>query len=31
MVSAGVTGQQGDVHLSHMLALVKDIISGKIH
>ena len=31
MVSAGVTGQQGDVHLSHMLALVKEIISGKIH
>ncbi len=31
MVSAGVSGQQGDVHLSHILALVKDIISGKIH
>ena len=31
MVSAGVTGQQGDVHLSHVIALVKEIISGKIH
>jgi hypothetical protein len=31
MVSAGVTGQRGDVHLSHMLELVKEVISGKIH
>ena len=31
MVVAGVTGEQGDVHLSHMLELVKEIISGKIH
>lgn len=31
MVSGGVTGQAGDVHLSHMLKLVKDVISGKIH
>jgi hypothetical protein len=31
MVSAGLTGQQGDVHLSHLLELVKEIFSGKIH
>jgi hypothetical protein len=31
MVSVGVTGQRGDVHLSHMLELAKEIISGKIH
>jgi hypothetical protein len=31
MVSAAVVGQQGDSHLSHMLALVQDVISGKIH
>lgn len=31
MVSAAVTGEEGDVHLSHMLKLVKDVISGKIH
>ena len=31
MVSAAVTGQRGDVHLSHMLELVKEVISGKIH
>jgi hypothetical protein len=31
MVSAGVTGQQGDVHLSHMIELVNEILSGKIH
>lgn len=30
MVTTGVTGQQGDVHLSHMLELAKRIISGKI-
>ena len=31
MVSAVVTGQSGDVHLSHLLELVKEIFSGKIH
>jgi hypothetical protein len=31
MVSAGLTGQRGDVHLSHMIELVKEILSGKIH
>ena len=31
MVSVGVTGQLGDVHLSHMIKLAKDVISGKIH
>jgi hypothetical protein len=31
MVSTGVTGQQGDVYLSHLLALVAQILSGKIH
>jgi hypothetical protein len=31
MVSAGVTGQEGDVHLSHVLELVKEILSGKLH
>jgi hypothetical protein len=31
MVSAGVTGQRGDVHLSHIIELVKEILSGKIH
>ena len=31
MVSAGVTGQAGDVHLSHIIELVQEIISGKIH
>jgi hypothetical protein len=31
MVSTGVTGQQGDVSLSHVIYLVKDILSGKIH
>lgn len=30
MVSAAVTAQKGDVHLSHMIKLVKDVISGKI-
>jgi hypothetical protein len=31
MVSAALTGQQGDVHLSHQLELVKEVISGAIH
>jgi len=31
MVSVALTGQSGDVHLSHALQLVKDLISGKIH
>lgn len=31
IVSSAVTGQAGDVHLSHMLQLVKDVVSGKIH
>lgn len=31
MVSAGVTGQQGDVHLSHVIELVQEVISGKLH
>lgn len=31
MVTAGVTGQQGDVHLSHLLTLVQRVLSGKIH
>jgi hypothetical protein len=31
MVSVGVIGQLGDVHLSHVIELVKDVISGKIH
>lgn len=31
MVSAGVTGQEGDVCLSHVLELVKEILSGKLH
>ena len=31
MVSAGLTGQQGVVHLSRLLELVKEIFSGKIH
>lgn len=31
MVTVGVTGQRGDVHLSHVLELAKEIISGKIH
>jgi hypothetical protein len=30
MVSVGVTGQQGDVHLSHMIELVNEILSGKV-
>jgi hypothetical protein len=31
MVSAGLTGQQGDVHLSHVLGVVKEVLSGKLH
>ncbi len=31
MVTAGLTGQRGDVHLSHMIELAKEVISGKIH
>ena len=31
MVSTAVTAQQGDVYLSHLLALVTQILSGKIH
>jgi hypothetical protein len=31
MVSVAVIGQLGDVHLSHVIELVKDVISGKIH
>ena len=31
MVTAGLTGQQGDVHLSHLIALVQQVLSGKIH
>jgi hypothetical protein len=31
MVSVAVTGQLGDVHLSHLIKLVTDVISGKIH
>lgn len=31
MVSTAVIGQQGDVHLSHMLVLAKDVVSGKLH
>jgi hypothetical protein len=31
MVSAGGAAEQGDISLSHMIALVKDLISGKIH
>jgi len=31
IVTAGLTGQQGDVHLSHLIALVQQILSGKIH
>ena len=31
MVSVAVTGQLGDVHLSHVIQVVTDVISGKIH
>jgi hypothetical protein len=31
IVSAAVTGQLGDVHLSHMLELAKEVVSGKLH
>jgi len=31
MVSAGGVAEQGDISLSHMIKLVKDLISGKIH
>ena len=31
MVSTALTGQQNDVHLSHLLALVSEILSAKIH
>jgi hypothetical protein len=31
MVSAGGVAQQGDISLSHVMTLVKDLISGKIH
>ncbi len=31
MVSVGLIGEEGDVHLSHALELAKEIISAKIH
>ncbi len=31
MVSAAAAAQQGDISLIHMITLVKDLISGKIH
>jgi hypothetical protein len=31
MVSVAVTGELGDVHLSHVITLVEDVVSGKIH
>jgi hypothetical protein len=31
MVTVAVTGQLGDVHLSHVIPLVTDVITGKIH
>jgi hypothetical protein len=31
IVTIGLTGQAGDVHLSHALALVTQILSGKLH
>ena len=31
IVTVGLTGELGDVHLSHALALVTQILSGKIH
>ena len=31
IVTVGLTGQVGDVHLSHALAMVTQILSGKIH
>jgi hypothetical protein len=31
MVSVALTGELGDVHLSHVIELVEDVISGKIH
>ena len=31
MVSAGGAAQQGDISLIHVITLVKDLISGKIH
>jgi hypothetical protein len=31
MVSVAVTGELGDVHLSHVIKLVDDVISGTIH
>ena len=31
MVSAGGVAQQGDISLSHVITLIKDLISGKIH
>ena len=30
MVAAAVSGQEGDLHLSHMLELAKEILSGKL-
>lgn len=31
MVSAALSGQQGDVHLAHLLELVRRVVSGQIH
>jgi hypothetical protein len=31
LVSGAVTAEEGEVHLSHMIELVKEVISGKIH
>jgi hypothetical protein len=31
IVTTTVTGQQGDVHLSHEITLVQRSLSGKIH
>lgn len=31
MVSGALSGQEGDVHLSHVITLVKEVISGKLH
>jgi hypothetical protein len=30
MVAAAVTGQRGDVHLSHIIELAKEVVSGKL-
>jgi hypothetical protein len=31
MVVVGVNGQLGDVHLSHVIEVVKEVVFGKIH